>query len=95
MFENLSHQALQQYWWVIISLLGSILVFLMFVQGGQMLINLIGKTSEQRTMLINTVGRKWDLTFTISKNYGPIYETERGYLFFRWHHLGAYPPFAL
>ena len=43
MFENLSYLALQQYWWIIISLLGSLLVFLMFVQGGQTLINKIGK----------------------------------------------------
>lgn len=70
MFENLSHLALQQYWWVIISLLGSILVFLMFVQGGQMLINRIGKTTAQKTMLINTVGRKWDLTFTTLVTFG-------------------------
>lgn len=70
MFENLSHLALQQYWWVIISLLGSILVFMMFVQGGQMLVNRIGKTSQQRTMLINAVGRKWDLTFTTLVTFG-------------------------
>jgi len=70
MFEDLSHIALQQYWWVIISLLGSILVFMMFVQGGQTLINRIGKTSEQRTVLINAIGRKWDLTFTTLVTFG-------------------------
>ncbi|HRY98496.1 MAG TPA: cytochrome C oxidase assembly protein, partial [Bacteroidales bacterium] len=44
MFETLSHLALQQYWWAIVSLLGSILVFLMFVQGGQTLLYTLGKT---------------------------------------------------
>jgi len=51
MFENLSHLALQQYWWVIISLLASFLVFLMFVQGGQTLIYTLGKTSIERPCL--------------------------------------------
>jgi len=70
MFENLSYIALQQYWWIIVSLLGSILVFLMFVQGGQMLISRIGKTSVEKTMLINAVGRRWDLTFTTLVTFG-------------------------
>ncbi|MBC8490694.1 MAG: cytochrome d ubiquinol oxidase subunit II [Bacteroidetes bacterium] len=70
MFENLSYLALQQYWWIIISLLGSILVFLMFVQGGQTLINQIGKNENERTMLINSIGRKWDLTFTTLVTFG-------------------------
>ena len=70
MFENLSYLALQQYWWIIISLLGSILVFLMFVQGGQTLINQIGKNENERTMLINSIGRKWDITFTTLVTFG-------------------------
>ena len=70
MFENLSYLALQQYWWIIVSLLGSILVFLMFVQGGQTLINQIGKNENERTMLINSIGRKWDLTFTTLVTFG-------------------------
>jgi len=70
MFENLSYLALQQYWWIIISLLGSLLVFLMFVQGGQTLINQIGKNENERTMLINSIGRKWDLTFTTLVTFG-------------------------
>ena len=64
MFENLSHLALQQYWWVIVSLLGAALVFLMFVQGGQTLIYKLGKTEEERNLLVNALGRKWELTFT-------------------------------
>ncbi len=70
MFENLSYLALQQYWWVIISLLVSILVFMMFVQGGQTLINQIGKTKIERSLLINSIGRKWDITFTVLVTFG-------------------------
>ena len=49
---------LQHYWWFIISLLGALLVFLLFVQGGQTLIYTLGKTELERTMLINALGRK-------------------------------------
>jgi cytochrome d ubiquinol oxidase subunit II len=70
MFENLSHLALQQYWWVINSLLGSLLVFLMFVQGGQTLIYRIGKSELERTMVINALGRKWEFTFTTLVTFG-------------------------
>ncbi|MBN2681692.1 MAG: cytochrome d ubiquinol oxidase subunit II [Bacteroidales bacterium] len=70
MFETLSHLALQQYWWVIISLLGAILAFLMFVQGGQTLLYQIGKTEDQRTMMVNSLGKKWELTFTTLVTFG-------------------------
>jgi cytochrome d ubiquinol oxidase subunit II len=70
MFETLSHLALQQYWWVIISLLGAILVFLLFVQGGQTLIYTLGKTEDERTLLVNSLGRKWEFTFTTLVTFG-------------------------
>ena len=70
MFETLSHLALQQYWWIIVSLLGSILVFLMFVQGGQTLIYAVGKTDEERNLLVNSLGRKWGFTFTTLVTFG-------------------------
>jgi cytochrome d ubiquinol oxidase subunit II len=70
MFETLSHFALQQYWWVIISLLGSTLVFLLFVQGGQTLIYSLGKTDIERRMLVNSLGRKWEFTFTTLVTFG-------------------------
>ncbi|MFC2112392.1 cytochrome d ubiquinol oxidase subunit II [Bacteroidota bacterium] len=70
MFGNLSHLALQQYWWVIISLLASLLVFLMFVQGGQTLIFTLGKKPMQKTMLVNALGRKWEFTFTTLVTFG-------------------------
>src|SRR4030043_1988368 len=70
MFENLSHLALQQYWWVIISLLAGFLVFLMFVQGGQTLIFTLGKSAMEKTMLVNAMGRKWEFTFTTLVTFG-------------------------
>ena len=70
MFESLSHLALQQYWWIIVSLLGSILVFLMFVQGGQSLLYFIGKTEDERNLIVNALGRKWGFTFTTLVTFG-------------------------
>lgn len=70
MFENLSYLALQQYWWVIVSLLGSIFVFLMFVQGGQTLVSQLAKTDLERRLLYNSIGRRWDTTFTTLVTFG-------------------------
>jgi len=61
---------LQHYWWFIVSLLGSLLVFLLFVQGGQTLIFTIGKTEEEKTMIVNSLGRKWEFTFTTLVTFG-------------------------
>jgi cytochrome bd ubiquinol oxidase subunit II len=70
MFETLSHLALQQYWWVLISILGGLLVAFLFVQGGQTLIYTVGKTEKERTMLVNSLGHKWELTFTTLVTFG-------------------------
>ena len=70
MFENMSHLALQQYWWIIISLLGSFLVFLMFVQGGQTIVSQLAKTDTERKILFNSIGRRWDVTFTTLVTFG-------------------------
>ena len=70
MFETMTIETLQVYWWIIISILGSLLVFLMFVQGGQTLIYTIGKTEPERKMLVNTLGRKWEFTFTTLVTFG-------------------------
>jgi cytochrome d ubiquinol oxidase subunit II len=70
MFENLSHLALQQYWWVLISVLGALFVFLTFVQGGQTLLYSIGKTEGEKTIILNTLGRKWEFTFTTLVTFG-------------------------
>ncbi len=61
---------LQHYWWIIISLLGATLVFLMFVQGGQTLIYSLGKTEDKRKILVNALGRKWEFTFTTLVTFG-------------------------
>lgn len=70
MFETLSYLALQQYWWVIISLLGALLVFMMFVQGGQTLIYSLAKTDEDRDILLMSIGTKWEITFTTLVTFG-------------------------
>lgn len=70
MFESLSMLSLQQYWWLIVTLLGALLVFLMFVQGGQTLIYSVGKSEDERTLLVNLLGRKWELTFTTLVTFG-------------------------
>ncbi|MCB2208234.1 MAG: cytochrome d ubiquinol oxidase subunit II [Bacteroidetes bacterium] len=70
MFNNLSYPMLQGYWWIIVSLLAAILVFLMFVQGGQTLLKQLTKTDKERSILINSIGRKWDLTFTTLVTFG-------------------------
>lgn len=61
---------LQHYWWLLVSLLGSLLVFLMFVQGGQSLLFGIVKSKEEKTLLINALGHKWELTFTTLVTFG-------------------------
>lgn len=73
MFEQLSYQALQQYWWFIVSLVGALLVFLLFVQGGQTLLWTLGKTPTERSLLINTFGRKWEFTFTTLVTFGGVF----------------------
>ena len=70
MMLSVSYLMLQQYWWMIISLLGALLVFLMFVQGGQTLIYTLGKNDNERKMIVNSLGRKWELTFTTLVTFG-------------------------
>lgn len=61
---------LQHYWWFLIALLGGLLVFLLFVQGGNALIFLAGKDETERELIINSTGRKWELTFTTLVTFG-------------------------
>lgn len=70
MLLNISYLFFQQYWWIIISLLAAILVFLMFVQGGQSLIYTLGKSEIDRTIILNAIGRKWEFTFTTLVTFG-------------------------
>lgn len=70
MFEAMTYLQLQQYWWIIISVLAALLVFLMFVQGGQTMIYTLGKTDTQRSLVVNALGHKWELTFTTLVTFG-------------------------
>lgn len=70
MFENIETATLQQYWFIIDAILGALLVFLLFVQGGQTLVNSLAKTTEEKTLVINTFGRKWEFTFTTLVTFG-------------------------
>ena len=92
MLEQLSHLTLQQYWWAIISLLAALLVFLLFVQGGQSLIYELGKSRNEKTMMLNALGRKWEFTFTTLVTFGgaffasfPLfYSTSFGGAYWAW-----------
>ncbi len=70
MTAMISQLFLQHYWWIIISILASLLVFLMFVQGGQSMIYSLPQNNTQKTMIINTMGRKWEFTFTTLVTFG-------------------------
>ena len=70
MTTMITHIFLQNYWWIIVSILASLLVFLMFVQGGQTFIFSIPKSEIQRKMIVNTLGRKWEFTFTTLVTFG-------------------------
>jgi len=70
MFETFSLLSLQQYWWLIVSLLGALFVFLTFVQGGETLLFTIAKNEKEKTLLVNTLGRKWEFTFTTLVTFG-------------------------
>ena len=61
---------LQQYWWFLVSFLGALLVFLMFVQGANSMIFSLGRTEDERRMVVNSTGRKWELTFTTLVTFG-------------------------
>lgn len=83
---------LQHYWWLLVSLLGALLVFLLFVQGGQSMIYAIGKTPEDKSLIVNSLGRKWEFTFTTLVTFGgaffasfPLfYSTSFGGAFYVW-----------
>lgn len=92
MFFGLELGGLQVYWWVILSLLGGLLVFMFFVQGGQTLIDELSDNELEKTMLINSLGRKWELGFTTLVLFGgaafaafPLfYSTSFGGAYWAW-----------
>lgn len=65
-----TYQFLQEYWWLLVSLLGALVVFLMFVQGANTQIFTLGRTEEERTLIVNSTGRKWEFTFTTLVTFG-------------------------
>ena len=70
MLLAVSHSFLQEYWWFLVSLLASLLVFLLFVQGGQSFIFTLASNEGEKTMIINAMGRKWEFTFTTLVTFG-------------------------
>ncbi|MDG4475761.1 cytochrome d ubiquinol oxidase subunit II [Thiovibrio frasassiensis] len=70
MIGNLDHSVLQQLWWLIASVVGSLFLFLTFVQGGQTLIFTTASSEEEKSLIINAMGRKWELTFTTLVLFG-------------------------
>lgn len=92
MFGSLDWSTLQQFWWLIVSVVGSLFVLLTFVQGGQTLILTVPKTDAEKTLMINSLGRKWELTFTTLVLFGgafyasfPLfYATSFGGAFWVW-----------
>lgn len=66
----MTYTFLQQYWWFLVSLLGALLVFLMFVQGANSQISSLGRTEEGKRLVLNSTGRKWELTFTTLVTFG-------------------------
>ena len=66
----ITYTFLQQYWWLLVSLLGGLLVFLMFVQGANSLIFSLTNDETERTMIVNSTGRKWEFTFTTLVTFG-------------------------
>lgn len=66
----MTYQFLQQYWWFVVSFMGAFLVFFLFVQGGNSLIFCLGRNPEERRMIINSTGHKWEFTFTTLATFG-------------------------
>lgn len=88
----ITYEFLQHYWWFVMSLLGGILVFLLFVQGGQSMLNSLSKEESEKKLLINALGRKWEYTFTTLVVFGgaffaafPLfYSTSFGGAYWAW-----------
>ncbi len=70
MFDNFTLAQLQQLWWLIVSVIGALFVFLTFVQGGQSLLSYVARNDLEKALVINSLGRKWELTFTTLVLFG-------------------------
>ena len=88
----ITYDFLQQYWWFIMSLLGGLLVFLLFVQGGQSMLGSLSREEDEKKLLVNVLGRKWEYTFTTLVTFGgaffasfPLfYSTSFGGAYWAW-----------
>lgn len=88
----ITYEFLQKYWWFIMSLLGGLLVFLMFVQGGQTMLGSLSRKEDEKKLLVNALGRKWEYTFTTLVVFGgaffaafPLfYSTSFGGAYWAW-----------
>jgi cytochrome d ubiquinol oxidase subunit II len=70
MISNLDYATLQQLWWLIVSIVGALFLFLTFVQGGQTLLWQVAKTDLEKTLVITSLGRKWEMPFTTLVLFG-------------------------
>jgi cytochrome d ubiquinol oxidase subunit II len=70
MFDTFTLTQLQQLWWCIISIIGSLFVFMTFVQGGQSLLSYVARNDLEKSLVINSLGRKWELTFATLVLFG-------------------------
>jgi len=92
MFENLSYSVLQHYWWILVAVLGSALIVMMFTLWGQAIYNRLGKTENEKTLILNALGKHYKLTFSILVTFGwavfasfPIfYATSFGWAYLVW-----------
>lgn len=90
--EILTHSFFQHYWWLLISVVGSLLVFMLFVPGGQTLIYTVARNEAERSLVVNSLGRKWELTFTTLVLFGgavfaafpKLYATSFGGAYWLW-----------
>lgn len=88
----ITYDFLQKYWWFMLSLLAGLLVFLLFVQGGQSMLHSLSKKEDEKRLLVNALGRKWEYTFTTLVTFGgaffasfPLfYSTSFGGAYWAW-----------
>ncbi len=66
----MTYEFLQQYWWFVVSLLGALLVFLLFVQGANSMVFSLGRSEEGQRKVLDSTGRKWEITFTTLVTFG-------------------------
>jgi len=92
MFETLSYSTLQHYWWVLVAILAAALIFMMFVQGGQVIYNILGKTPKEKDLVLNAIWKHYKLTFAVFVTFGwavfasfPVfYATSFGWAYLVW-----------